>query len=61
MRGTRAKSIRRYVRDNFPMLSDATLHYVKPDGTTWCHPSCKRALIQQIKNNYKKQQKGVAF
>jgi len=58
MRGKRAKSIRRYVDETFPMLSDEPLYKQRPDGQIVLHPSCKRGVYVNIKRNYKKRARG---
>lgn len=59
MRGSRRKSIARYVDTNFPMLSKTTVYTEQADGTRVCQSATRRAVIQHIKNNYKKKQKGL--
>lgn len=54
MNGARAKSIKKYVRDNWPMLSKETLYTRRPNGTIEVHPSCIRGVYRQIKKNYKR-------
>jgi len=54
MRGTKAKAIRRYVRETYPYLSVDNLHQADERGTIKLAPMCRRALSQHMKRQYKK-------
>jgi len=58
MRGSRRKDIAKYVDETFPMLSKTTIYRENITGAIVLNPACRRGLVQRIKRNYKKKQRG---
>ena len=55
MRGTKAKAIRKYVREQFPFLSTSPLYRRRgTHGTAELAEQCARAMVQKIKRAYKR-------
>lgn len=54
MNGKRAKSIRRYVAETFPYLSDTSMYSAGPRGEVVLNNLCKRSTYQSIKRAWKK-------
>ena len=54
MRGTKAKAMRKYVRDTFPFLSASPLYRRRGTlGTAVLAEQCQRAMYMRIKRAYK--------
>lgn len=58
MRGLRRKDIEKYVDQVFPFLAQTPIYHMRPSGQIVLGPECRRALVQRIKRNYKKKQRG---
>ena len=58
MRGTRAKSIRKYVAASFPFLPEGALYRQRPDGVIEVAKQCVRFMVQHVKGNYKRRKRG---
>lgn len=43
-----------YVDKTFPMLSREAIYVHDANGVRRLHPSCRKAIYQNIKNNYKR-------
>lgn len=56
MRGTKAKAMRRYVRERFPFLSATTLYRKGLHGFSQAvvAPECQRAVYLKTKSAYKR-------
>lgn len=55
MRGSKAKAIRKYVREKFPFLSAKPLYELNEmSGNTVLAQQCQRHVSQRIKTSYKR-------
>jgi hypothetical protein len=59
MRGTRAKSLRKYVAATFPFLPTGSQYQQRADGVIHLVQRSQRALYQFVKANYKRSKKGL--
>ena len=55
MRGTKAKAIRRFVKERFPFLSETPLYMKGPHGEAQVilAEQCQRKIVKQTKRTYK--------
>lgn len=61
MRGSRRKDIAKYVKSMYGMLPERGLYKESPRGFIILSPLTQRAIIQNIKRNYKKRQRGESI
>ena len=59
MSGSRAKSIRRYIRNTFPMLPEEPRYKRLPHGPIVLDEMCQRKRVKVVKINYKRKAKGL--
>lgn len=62
MNGKRSKSIRRYVKNNFPFMDQSALrrrYTQRADGVVMASVATFRSLYQTIKRNYYRRTRGL--